>query len=167
MFTKLAEEVEFSDIETFCQEWPEGVRVEYKQKFTDSLPKIISSFANTLGGIFIIGVKTENNRVTFPIQGIANESGIEERITQSVLDGIYPAVMPDIIVCNVKNDGQETDNVVVVVRVDESQQAPHAIQNRTRVYIRTESITPPYELAEIDRIEYLMKRRDESQKISE
>lgn len=166
MFTKLKNEIEFADIEAFCHEWPEGVRVEYKREITNSLPKIISSFANTLGGIIIIGVATDdNNRVKFPIEGIVNERGIEERIVQSALDNIYPAVMPDIVICNVKIDEAETDKVVVVIRVDESQQAPHAIQNRTRVYIRLESITPPYELAEIDRIEYLLKRRDEPREI--
>ena len=53
MFTKLANE-----IEAFCREWAEGVRVEYKSEIAH-IPKIISSFANTLGGIFIIGVETD------------------------------------------------------------------------------------------------------------
>ena len=55
------------------------------------------------------------------------------------------------------------NNVVIIIRVDESPQAPHAIQNSTRVYIRTGSITQPYELADIDRIEYMLKRRADSQ----
>ena len=85
MFTKLAKDIEFSDIEAFCREWGEGVRVEYKREI-QSLPKIISSFANTLGGIFIIGVETDdNNKAKFPIQGFVNKGGIEERITQSAL----------------------------------------------------------------------------------
>ena len=167
MFTKEMNEIEFSDIETFCREWPEGVRVEYKKEIAN-VPKIISSFANTQGGIFIIGVDTDNdNKARFPIEGIANESGIEERIRQSALDGIYPSIMPSIRICDVKNDEGKSGKVAVVIRIDESQQAPHAIQNSTRVYIRSGSITPPYELAEIDRIEYLLKRRDESQKISQ
>ena len=40
MFTKLASEIEFDDIEAFCQEWGEGVRVEYKSQIAH-LPKII------------------------------------------------------------------------------------------------------------------------------
>ena len=58
------------------------------------------------------------------------------------------------------------DRVVVVVRVNESPQAPHAIQNSTKVYIREGSITQPYELAAIGRIEHLLKRREEPQRIS-
>ena len=56
-------------------------------------------------------------------------------------------------------------SVVVVVRVGESQEAPHAIQNSTKVYVRQGSVTQPYELADIDRIEYLLKRREEPQRI--
>ena len=62
MFTKLEKEIDFNDIETFCREWAEGVRVEYKREITPkTLPKIISSFANTQGGIFVIGVETDEN----------------------------------------------------------------------------------------------------------
>ena len=32
MFTKLAKEIDFNDIEAFCREWSEGVRVEYKRE---------------------------------------------------------------------------------------------------------------------------------------
>lgn len=168
MFTKLASEIEFTDIDAFCREWGEGVRVEYKRDITPkTLTKIISSFANTQGGIFIIGVEADKkqNKVIFPIQGRLDEDGIEERILQSALTGIYPAVTPEVIICKVPC---ETDRVVVVVRVDESQQAPHAIQNTNRVYIRIGSITQPYEYqdAGIDRIDYLLKRREEPQRIS-
>ena len=164
MFTKLANEIDFNDIEAFCREWAEGVRVEYKSEIAH-IPKIISSFANTQGGIFIIGVETDqNNKVKFPIQGIPNEGGTKERIIQSALTGIYPAVMPEVIIRDVPG---ETNRVVVVVRVEESQQAPHAIQNSTKVYIREGSITQPYELAAIGRIEHLLKRREEPQRISQ
>ena len=70
--------------------------------------------------------------------------------------GIYPSVMPEVLLVDVP----DSDNVVVVVRVDESIQAPHAIQNSAKVYIRTGSVTQPYELSDIDRIEYMLKRRE-------
>ena len=70
--------------------------------------------------------------------------------------------MPEIKLVGVPN----TDKVVVVVRVDESVQAPHAIQNSTRVYVRTGSITSPYDLADIDRLTYMLKRREDSQLVA-
>ena len=162
MFIKSAANITFSDIEEFCRESDEGVRVEYKREI-QHIPKVVSSFANTLGGIFIIGVETDqNNRVKFPIQGISNRNGIPEQIQQSALTGVYPAVIPEVIIQEVPG----TDNIVVIVRVDESLQAPHAIHDSTKVYFRTGSITHPYKLSEIDRIEYMLKRREDSQTIS-
>lgn len=167
MFNLSKEKITFEVIENFCREWPEGVRVEYKQEIKD-IPKIVSSFANTQGGVYIIGVKANqtDNKVEFPIEGIPNTAGIEERIMQSAYEGIYPSIIPEVI----KVDVTESENIVIIVRVDESVSAPHAIQNSTRVYIRVGSVTQPYtkpELAEIDRIEYLFKRRQDTQIIAQ
>lgn len=166
MFNLSKEEITFDVVESFCRDWEEGVRVEYKREIKD-IPKIVSSFANTQGGVFMIGVEANqiDNKVQFPIDGIPKVTGIEERIVQSAVTGIYPSVMPEVILVDVPR----TDNVVIVVRVDESIQAPHAIQNSTRVYIRAGSVTQPYEkpeLAEMNRIEYLLNRRQDTQEIT-
>ena len=167
MFTKPLDEIEFADIDEFCHKFPEGVRAEYKREVT-AIPKIVSSFANTLGGIFLIGVETDdNNEVVFPIQGMANRRGIEEQISESAFSGIYPPVIPEVKI--VSNVPTRPDNVVAVVRVSESLQAPHAIENTTKVYIRVGSTTQPYkgpQLADIDRIEYMLKQREKPQEIS-
>ena len=164
LFTKPKNEITFADVESFCREFGEGVRVEYKREIKH-IPKIVSSFANTHGGVFVIGAETdEQNKVKFPIQGIPKKSGIEEQIQQSALTGIYPGVIPEIILVDVPN----SSNLVVIVRVDESIHAPHAIKEVTQVYIRVGSITQPYEykLAEMDRIAYMFKRREDSQTIT-
>ncbi len=164
LFTKPKNEITFEDIEGFCREFGEGVRVEYKREIKH-IPKIVSSFANTHGGVFIIGAETDGqNKVKFPIQGIPQKSGIEEGIQQSALTGIYPGVIPEIILVAVPN----SSNLVVIVRVDESIHAPHAIKEVTQAYIRVGSITQPYEykLAEMDRIAYMFKRREDSQAIT-
>ena len=163
MFTKSKNKITFQDVKNFCQESGEGVHVEYKRKIVH-IPKIVSSFANTQGGIFVIGAETdEMNKVKFPILGIPKKNGIEEQILQSALMGIYPAVIPEVVIVDVPN----SNNIVVVVRADESIQAPHAIQNSTRVYIRTGSITQPYELADTNRIAYMFKRREDSQVVAQ
>ena len=165
MFTKPIDEITFEDVESFCEVWAEGVRVEYKKEIRH-IPKIVSSFANTHGGIFLIGVEADqtNNMPIFPIEGIPKDSGIEERIQQSALTGIYPGVIPEIKLVDVPN----SNKVVVIVRVDESLQAPHAIKDVTQVYIRVGSITQPYEykLANMDNIAYMFKRREDSQVVA-
>ncbi|MDA2911408.1 ATP-binding protein, partial [Nitrospiraceae bacterium AH_259_D15_M11_P09] len=134
--------------------------MEYKSTIvTSPIPKVVSSFANTVGGVWIIGVQTDvNNRPIFPIRGFPRERGVEERITQACYQGPYPPLPPEIRIIDVPG---VPENVVVVVQVPESVEAPHAIENTTKVYIRTNSTTEIIQLAEIERIEYLLKRRQQ------
>lgn len=92
----------------------------------------------------------------FPLDGILAQPGIEERISQACWTGIYPALTPAIKVIQLPST---PDRVVVAVDVRESIEAPHAIENTTKVYIRNASTMEPIEFAEIDRIEYLLNRR--------
>jgi Schlafen, AlbA_2 len=160
LFSSPLHSLEFRQIEEFCRTWPEGVRVEYKRELAARhIPKVVSSFANTVGGVWIIGVATNvDNCPVFPIRGFPRESGIEERITQACYQNLYPPLLPEIKIIDVPGAG---GNVVAVVQILESVEAPHAIENSTKVYIRTNSTTEIIQLAEIDRIEYLLKRRQE------
>jgi hypothetical protein len=51
MFFTPLDDIDFQQVETFCHTWSEGVRVEYKLEIAQ-VPKIVSSFANTFGGIY-------------------------------------------------------------------------------------------------------------------
>lgn len=157
MFLTPLHEINFGHIDEFCRTWSEGVRVEYKQELTQ-IPKVISSFANTVGGIWVIGVETEEttHRPKQPIRGIDRELEVEERITHACWQGIYPPLTPMIKSVPLPSD---PTRLVWVVKVPESIEAPHAIQNSTRVYIRVNSVTEPMQLSDIDRIEFLLNRR--------
>ncbi len=163
MFHAPLNQLTFEQVENFCKEFPEGVRVEYKQEPTKNIPKIVASFANTVGGIWVIGVETDTatNLPKFPLAGMKRRAGVEEQIVQSAQAGIYPAITPDVRVLDVPG---KPDRMLVVVKVPESMDAPHAIENSTRVYIRNASTTEPYELADIDRIAYFIKRREQPQR---
>ena len=163
MFNKPLSEITVTDVENFCREWPEGIRVEYKSQIIDAIPKTISPFANTLGGILVIGATTgATNKVVFPIGGIDERSGLEEQIIQASVNGLYPGVLPEVRVLNIPGSANK---VVIVVKVHESMEAPHAIQNTKRVYIRTGNLSNPLDSAEIDRIEYLLKRREKPERL--
>ena len=143
MFTKPIDEITYPDVESFCQQWSEGVRVEYKRDLNikKHIPKVVSSFANTYGGIFLIGVEADNttNMPIFPIKGIPKRHNIEEGIQQSAEMSIIPPVRPEVKVVNVPGG----NNVVVVVRVAEgSLLAPHAIDQSTKAYFRVGSTNP-------------------------
>jgi hypothetical protein len=110
-----------------------------------------------VGGVWIIGVTTGvDNLPVFPIRGFPREPGIEERITQACYQNLYPPLLPEIKIIDVPGN---PGSVVAVVQIPESVEAPHAVENTTKIYIRTNSTTEIIQLAEIDRIEYLLKRR--------
>ena len=164
LFTKSIDEITFEDVEQFIVNWKEGVRVEYKEDFPTSLPKSVSSFANTLGGVMVLGVKEDNQVQAHSIIGLAKVTGIKEKVIDSSVNGIYPSVLPDVKVIDLPADPSK---VVVVIKISESDLAPHAIQNSTKIPIRQENITQIIVDADIDRIEFLLKRREDSKKFRE
>lgn len=159
MFSKPIDEIKYEDLKVFTDQYPEGMRVEYKSEIgKNKIPRGVSSLANSFGGFFIIGAKTDlkTNMVT-DLDGIPDDPGLRERILQSCLDGIYPPINPEIKLIKLKNK-----NIVVLIRVSESPDAPHAIQNSSRIYVRVGEVTDTNDFskeADIRRIEYLLERR--------
>jgi hypothetical protein len=149
------------DIREFCSRFNEGIRVEYKSVFDESvrkkLPAIVSSFANTLGGILVVGVNTLKGVPQQPIEGFP-ETGEELPLTvESIcLQGINPAILPRTTIVPSNIEGK----MFAVVEVEESSEAPHAIENSRKVYVRTEGASIPYDLATVEQIIELLKRRE-------
>jgi len=60
LFMKPISDLTFEDVGEFCRRFHENIRVEYKPTLDTSvkskLPKTLSSFANSYGGILIIGI---------------------------------------------------------------------------------------------------------------
>lgn len=150
------------DVRAFCRRFDEGIRVEYKSTFDDNvrraLPKVVSSFANSLGGVLIVGVNTRDGVPQNPIEGfVAPAEEFALTVENICLQGINPPVFPRTTVV----DSDVPDHKFIVVEVDESWEAPHAIENSKRVYVRTGAAGNPYDLAEVDLIIELVRRRSE------
>jgi hypothetical protein len=141
----------------------EGLRVEYKSTFDANvraqLPKIVSSFANSQGGVLVVGVRTVNGVPEQPIEGFVPPPREELPLTvESIcLQNIHPPALPrtEVVPSDVPN------RVFLVIEVDESAEAPHAIENSKKVYVRTGNAANPYDLAEVDLIIDLVGRRRE------
>ena len=81
------ETITWEHIENFCKnKIPEGVYLDYKKDFPKHLEKIISSMANTLGGIILIGVEEDDeNKPVLPLCGISFKKGLSEKVTNLLL----------------------------------------------------------------------------------
>jgi hypothetical protein len=150
-------------VRAFCGLFNEGIRVEYKSNFDESvrraLPKIVSSFANSLGGVVILGVNAVNGVPQNPIEGFEPPSREEIPLTieNICIQNIHPAIFPRIIEVPSDVAGRK----FFVIEVDESVEAPHAIENSTKVNVRTGAAANPYELADVDSVIELLRRRED------
>jgi len=161
LFTKPIKDITYEDVVSFCElGLRESVNLDYKQDFPEGikLAKTISAFANTYGGLIIIGVVEEDSKPKPPFEGIEYREKLEERITSIILDNIYPPIFPEIQVSPPKNK-----RTFIVIRAPESNETPHAIYNNTEAYIRTGNINRPEELVTIEKIEWLKNRRKKSE----
>lgn len=73
---------------------PEGKTLEFKEN-TKSLLRIIKTaiaFANTAGGIIVVGVQDKTKKIV----GVADALDEEERLANSISDSIAPLIIPNI-----------------------------------------------------------------------
>jgi len=161
LLTKPINDVTWDDVEGFCeQRTPEGDVLDYKEDFPNNLEKTLAAMANTLGGIVLIGVKEDTeNRPVIPIKGIDFKKGLSERVINIILSNITPPFIPDVTVVS----DATKKRAVVVVRIAQSHQTPHAISGNTQVYLRTGNRNKPEELASIDHLEWLMDGRKKAE----
>jgi hypothetical protein len=155
--------ITIAHVRDFCARFSEGLRVEYKRDFDanvrERLPKVVSSFANSHGGVLIVGVNTVNGEPQAPFEGFEPPARDELVLTVEniCLQNINPPVFPrtTVVPSDVGN------RVFLVIEVEESGEAPHAIENSTKVYVRTGNAANPYDLADVELIIDLVKRRKE------
>lgn len=159
--TKPISEVTWDDIENFCRkQYSESTNLEYKEAFPERLDKTLAAMANTFGGTVLIGVKeNKESKPELPLIGIEFVKGLEEKVYQTIVDNIKPTFFPEVrAVLN-----QAGDRAVVIIRIPQSKQAPHAISRNTRVYIRTGNISTPEDLMDIDLIGKFLDRNKEAE----
>jgi hypothetical protein len=162
IYTKDITKLSFDDIDRFVQlQIREGLKIDYKGDFPSDLAKLIVAFANTHGGIILIGVPA-NKETNEPekITGIDLKEGIEERVISIAASNIAPMLIPEVKVIGFKSTTslQQNDRAVVVIRVNESNAAPHQTWNNS-IWIRVHN---ECKLADLITIEKLLEKRDRS-----
>jgi predicted HTH transcriptional regulator len=134
--------ISFADIEEFLaikapeeQRPTEGVRIDYKLKEPSDFPETVAAFANTYGGLLLIGVESNKKKNNAPIAlpGEVFVGGdVKARITGKILSQVTPR--PDINV-GVAAVLPHSDRYVVVVRVSPGSWPPYQFSYGDRVRI--------------------------------
>ena len=165
LFTKPLDQLTHDDIVNFANRFDENIRVEYKSTFDklvkEKIPKVVSSFANSQGGVLLLGINSNKGKAVPPFDGIEDTATEEPRLTieNMCIQAINPPLAPRVQMVPSKVAGKS----FVVVEVESSAEAPHALENNTKVYIRTGDASNPFSLADVPAVQRLFQRRDEAQ----
>ncbi len=162
LFSKNMDDIKFSDIEEFCaldspeeQRPCEGLRIDFESSFPDDLPKFMVAFANTSGGIIVLGIN-ENQGIPQNIIGIPlGKKDIKTRITEKAYSAINPPLIPEVGLVRMPNDDSKG---VVVIRIQENQYPPHMVESGSEnsIYIR---VNDECRKADLRTIEALFDKR--------
>jgi len=97
LYTKPINDITFQDVLDFCeQKTPENFRLDYKKVLpsNEKLAKLIAAFANTYGGVIVVGINAPKGIPNNPFEGIDYDENMkyEERIQSIIISHINEPV---------------------------------------------------------------------------
>jgi hypothetical protein len=156
-------QVTTSDLAELLQEQAvENTRLEFKREVPgkDEILKKLSSFANTFGGFVVVGAAAQgkDGRIE-ELQGVDEVPGYKQKIVDWCFKECSPPITVDVSgpIPTPSNNGK----VCYVISVDESDVAPHFLNGRKGVWVRTNEFSGRFEaaLANDNELQQLFHRR--------
>jgi len=138
----------------------ENLRLEFKSEVPnrDETLKKLSSFANTYGGTMVVGAKARSadGRIE-SLPGVEPQSGYK----QKVIDWCFAGATPPVTVEVSDPISVENGKVCYLIRVPESDLAPHFLNGRKGIWVRVDEFSgrAKAELADESEIRHLLDRR--------
>jgi hypothetical protein len=151
----------WQDVSDFCAlQLSESTTLDYKREIPGELERTVAAMANTSGGLILIGVEEDRTttKPTLPVVGLPLVRGLPERVTNLCIANLAPPLVPEIAVV----EDPSGSHAVVILRVPQSHQAPHAVSRNTKVYLRRGGTNSPEDLATLDELEWLNSGRKRS-----
>jgi hypothetical protein len=140
----------------------ENARLEFKSLIPgkDDTLKKLSSFANTYGGFMVVGAGAESadGRIK-DLNGVDVEAGYKQKVVQWCFDGVSPPLVVEVSDAIPSPSGN--GKVCYVINVEESDVAPHFLNGRKGVWVRTDEFSARFEacLANDNELRHLLDRR--------
>ena len=138
----------FGAIQAFCEAQPsEGWRHDYTEVWDDSAITKTAAFANTFGGLVIVGVRKGKNDPKCILTGVSSASEYKTRIASSIASNISPIPSYEIAECH---HPQNTAERFCVVRIRPGKRL-HLVtkKNISPVYVRNEDESRPADAAQL------------------
>jgi hypothetical protein len=163
IFTKPLMQIATADLQELVQEQAvENLRLEFKLEVPDKdeMLKKLSAFANTFGGLMVIGARasSKDGRIT-ELSGVDKISGLRQKVVDWCFKGVSPPLEVDVSdpIPTPSGNGK----FIYVVKLGESDVAPHFLNGRNGVWVRTNEFSGRFEQKLADEIElrHLFDRR--------
>lgn len=157
------DQITFGDVVAFCAlQIKENKRIEYKERFSGKdagkqIAKTIAAFANTDGGMLILGVDQLEDRLpNLCPKGSDLGNDPVSQINSACAANLHPPIAPEVSdYLHNPNDGMRG---ALVVRVGASEHI-HEVFSVPGVYIRVNDQSEPVQ-ATVAHIEWMLQRRE-------
>ena len=131
----------------------EGKTLEFKRDLSSprGIVRTVVAFANTAGGVLLVGVEDKTGFV----RGVADVLAAEERLANILADTVIPQVVPDIEVLPWR------DRHVIAAEVFPSARRPHRVraEGRNGIYVRVGSTNRRADPALVDEMRRFANRQ--------
>lgn len=132
----------------------EGYTVDFKERWSEKSLRVVAAFANTFGGIIIIGVSEDGGRAK-DLVGEDSKGELKTRLASSIAASISPTPNFEIAECTLAN---QPDRRLAVIRVRPSNRIHFLITKDSPVYVRNEDQAIPARAAELRNL--IQRERD-------
>lgn len=163
IFAKPLSQLQFGDLDELLHDGSvENARLEFKRDVPDKdeTLKKLSSVANTFGGFMVVGAKADSKDGRIQeLSGVDPQNGYKQKIQQWSFDAVSPPLIVEVSdPIPVNGEGSK---VCYVVAVPESDTAPHFLNGRKGVWVRTDEFSSRFEsrLADENELKHLFDRR--------
>lgn len=163
IFSKAVSQLVSADLDELVRDGAvENVRLEFKSEVPDKdeTLKKLSSFGNTFGGFTVIGAKAKSTDGRIEsLPGVDAVSGYKQKIVDWCFSGVNPPLTVE--VSDAIPAPAIAGKVCYVIYAPESDVAPHFINGRKGVWVRTDEFSARFEarLADESELRHLLDRR--------
>jgi hypothetical protein len=136
----------------------EGYLLDFKEDLSDRFLHTVAAFANTFGGMLIVGVSEDDGRPN-SVVGVATSGELKTRVASVIASNLFPCPPFEIAECAIPNDPggkklcvlrvRETDEICLLAKKGE----------KYPVYVRIEDQSPP---ADASQLRSLLNRKGQN-----
>jgi hypothetical protein len=123
----------------------EGWTLDYKEQWSDEMLKHVAAFANTFGGLLLVGVSEKDGK-PHEIVGVQLKSELKTQIASSISANISPTPSYDIAECVHPKDGARR---IAVVRIRNIRRLHYYMKGDKPVYVRNADESRPANAAQL------------------